>query len=82
MIRARLRSGYTVEDFTRVFIKAENSSFLKGANSRNWTATFDWLIKDGNMAKVLDGNFDDKKGDEPHDAGPYDPAAGNYGTWL
>ena len=82
MIRARLRSGYTVEDFTRVFIKAENSSFLKGANSRNWTATFDWLIKDGNMAKVLDGNFDDKKGDEPHDAGPHDPATGNYGTWL
>lgn len=81
-IKARFRSGYTLEDFTRVFIKAESSAFLKGANSRNWTASFDWLIKDGSMAKVLDGNYDDKKGDVPHDTSPQDPAAGNYGTWI
>jgi hypothetical protein len=31
---------------------------LKGGNDRNWSATFDWLIKDANMAKVLDGNYD------------------------
>lgn len=58
-IKARLSSGYTVEDFNRLFEKAEASSFMKGANSRNWRATFDWLIKDSNMAKVLDGNYDD-----------------------
>ena len=63
-IKARFNSGYTLEDFKHVFIKAESSSFLKGRNDRNWTASFDWLIKDGNMAKVLDGNYDD------HDAGP------------
>ena len=39
---------------------AEASSFLKGQNNRNWTATFDWLIADANMAKVLDGNYKDK----------------------
>ena len=43
-----------------LFEKAENSSFLKGANNRNWSATFDWLIKDSNMAKTLDGNYDDR----------------------
>ncbi len=58
-IRARLSSGYTIDDFRRLFEKAEASSFMKGANSRNWRATFDWLIKDSNMAKVLDGNYDD-----------------------
>ena len=63
-IKARFTSGYTLEDFKKVFVKAEGSSFLKGRNDRNWTASFDWLIKDGNMAKVLDGNYDD------HDAGP------------
>ncbi len=36
---------------------AEESDFLKGKNDRNWSATFDWLIKDSNMAKVLDGNY-------------------------
>lgn len=58
-IRARFSSGYTLEDFKRLFEKTEASSFMKGSNSRNWRATFDWLIKDGNMAKVLDGNYDD-----------------------
>ena len=60
-INARLKV-YDLDDFKRLFEKAEASSFLKGANDRNWTATFDWLIKDGNMAKVLDGNYDDKPG--------------------
>lgn len=58
-IKARL-STYSLEDFKKLFEKAEASSFLKGGNDRNWTATFDWLIKDSNMAKVLDGNYDDK----------------------
>ena len=56
-IRARLRAGYTVDDFRRLFEMAEASDFLKGRNRRNWSATFDWLIADANMAKVLDGNY-------------------------
>lgn len=60
-IKARLKN-YSVDDFGMLFEKAEASSFLKGKNSNNWSATFDWLIKDANMAKVLDGNYDDKKG--------------------
>ncbi len=59
-IHARFASGYELEDFKRLFEMAEASSFLKGANNRNWQATFDWLIKDANMAKVLDGNYTDK----------------------
>ena len=62
-IRARLNT-YTVEDFKRLFEMAESSSFLKGQNARNWSATFDWLTADANMAKVLDGNYDDKKASE------------------
>ena len=60
-IRARLNQ-YTIEDFKRLFTMAEESSFLKGQNGRDWSANFDWLIKDSNMAKVLDGNYVDKKG--------------------
>lgn len=58
-LSARLRH-HTIEDFRKLFEKAEKSSFLKGSNNRNWSATFDWLISDANMAKVLDGNYDDK----------------------
>lgn len=59
-IKARLRA-YTLDDFKTLFEKAEASSFLKGSNGRDWSATFDWLISDNNMAKVLEGNYDDKK---------------------
>ena len=58
-IKARLNT-YSLADFKTLFEKAEASSFLKGKNNSNWSATFDWLIKDSNMAKVLDGNYDDK----------------------
>lgn len=58
-IRARLRV-YSLEDFKSLFEKAEASSFLKGSNDRNWSATFDWLLKESNMVKVLEGNYDNK----------------------
>lgn len=59
-IKTRLKS-YSMDDFRAVFENAEASSFLKGGNNRNWIATFDWLIKDQNMAKVLDGNYSDRE---------------------
>lgn len=69
-IKARL-NNYSVEDFKTLFEKAEASSFLKGKNSSNWSATFDWLIKDSNMAKVLDGNYDDRAGSPGPNHQPY-----------
>lgn len=71
-IKARLNT-YTLEDFRKCFEMAEASSFLKGSNDRNWTATFDWLIKDANMPKVLEGNYDDKA-----KAAPVMPKYSNY----
>lgn len=56
-ISARARQGYSVDDFKELFEIAENSKFLKGGNDNNWSANFDWLIKDKNMAKALDGNY-------------------------
>ena len=58
-IRARLKT-YTLDEMQLMFQKAEASSFLKGKNNRNWSANFDWMIKDANMSKILDGNYDDK----------------------
>ena len=60
-IKARITSGYTMEHFKLLFLKAEASSFLKGRNDKNWMASFDWLIKDSSMAKVLGGNYDDRQ---------------------
>lgn len=91
-IRARLTNGYTVESFKELFRKAEASSFLKGQNDRNWQATFDWLVKDTNMAKVIDGNYSDERGSsygtgpnrggtggQPADPGAFKPSGGFKG---
>lgn len=58
-IRARLNK-YSVEDIQKAFEMAEASDFLKGSNNRNWSANFDWLMNDSNLAKVLDGNYKNK----------------------
>lgn len=76
-IRARFASGYTLEDFKTLFTKVESSSFMRGSNSRNWMPTFDWLIKDGNMAKVLDGNYDDHPAPAPGPGPGGPPSTGN-----
>lgn len=59
VLKARLKQ-YKLEDFKALFLKAEHSDFLKGKNNRGWQANFDWLVKDSNMAKVLDGNYDNR----------------------
>jgi len=72
-IKARLNT-YSLDDFKNLFEKAEASDFLKGKNDRSWIATFDWLIKDANIAKVLDGNYDNKQ--------TIKKTVKNYGTVL
>ena len=83
-IKARYSSGCTLEDFDTLFKKAEASSFLKGKNERNWRATFDWLIKDANMTKVLEGNYDDrgKGGDKNGTGEEHSPDGKHYGTYI
>lgn len=58
-IKARLNK-YTIEDLQKAFELAEASDFLKGNNGRNWSANFDWIIKDTNIAKILDGNYNNR----------------------
>ncbi len=69
-IKARINSGYTQDDFITLFRMAQESDFLKGKNDRKWSADFDWLIKDSNMAKVLDGKYANK--DKPAHQFNYD----------
>lgn len=59
-IKARLNS-YTADDLNEAFMKAEASDFLKGKNDRNWRANFDWILKDANIAKILDGLYDNRQ---------------------
>ena len=51
---------YSLKKLETVFKKVEESAFLNG-NSDKWSgATFDWILKESNFIKVLEGNYDDK----------------------
>lgn len=81
-IKARM-NAYTLDDFKTLFEKAEASDFLKGKNNRNWTADFDWLIKDANMVKVLEDKYNRERGGENGSGGQADDGiTGKVGTWL
>ena len=58
-IKARINK-YGCDGVMKAFLKASESDFLNGTNGRNWRANFDWIMKDANMAKILDGNYDNR----------------------
>lgn len=62
-VKAR-QNQYADEAIRQVFEKAEASSFLKGGNSRDWMASFDWIMNANNFAKILDGNYDNRGGQQ------------------
>lgn len=52
--------GHNADTFRELFNLAEGSDFLKGKNAKDWRADFDWLLNSANMAKVLEGKYNDK----------------------
>ena len=59
-VGARWRTYKSLEVFEELFTIAENTPFLKGANERNWSADFDWMMKPTNFAKILEHKYDDR----------------------
>ena len=57
------------------FRKVAASDFLCGRNERSWTANFDWLMKSSNAVKVLEGNYDNRKGARTNGASEGDHSA-------
>ncbi|MFR5561907.1 hypothetical protein [uncultured Clostridium sp.] len=59
LLNARIKE-YGLDTVLQAIENIRYSSFLKGQNNKNWTITFDWLIKPNNFTKVLEGNYRDK----------------------
>lgn len=60
LLNARIKD-YGIDGVLQAINNIKESSFLKGQNNKNWTITFDWLIKPSNFVKVLEGNYTDKE---------------------
>lgn len=61
-VAARWRAKPDLETFRTLFTLAEQSSFLKGRNDRNWSADFDWMMKPTYFDKILEHRYDDRPG--------------------
>ena len=59
LLNARIKE-YGLDTVLQAIENIRYSSFQKGQNNKNWTITFDWLIKPNNFTKVLEGNYRDK----------------------
>lgn len=55
-VKARI-AQYGKESIRTVFNLVLQSSFLLGGNDRNWKCDFDWIFKQANYTKILEGNY-------------------------
>ncbi|WP_027371194.1 hypothetical protein [Desulfovermiculus halophilus] len=62
LVRARWKEQPDLGAWQDLFDRVARSSFLNGGNGRNWSASFDWVIKKDNFLKALEGNYDDREG--------------------
>lgn len=61
-IHARI-AQHGKQSVMQVFTNVQNSPFLLGANDRNWRCDFDWIFKQQNFIKILEGNYNGKRND-------------------
>ena len=59
-IKARLKDCGGSEGWLIAMAKAEASPFLTGQTSRPFLASFDFLTKQANFTKLMEGNYDDR----------------------
>lgn len=48
-----------IRQWERFCLRVKVIPFLMGEGPNGWHATLDWILKDRNLAKVLEGNYDD-----------------------
>jgi phage replication O-like protein O len=60
-IRQRWGKFKKIELWQDLFERAEESEFLSGRSGKWGGCCFDWLIKETNMIKVLEGNYDNDR---------------------
>jgi hypothetical protein len=56
-LAARLRDCDGLDGWTAALELVRQSEFLTGGGNRGWRATFDWLLKQANFVKLLEGTY-------------------------
>ena len=59
------QSGLDLQTICTAFQRADTSAFLSGQGERGWKADFDWMIREDNLLKVLEGKYDNAPQHDP-----------------
>jgi len=59
-IKTRWKKHHDLSTYRQLFSMAEASDFLSGRNGKWTSCNFDWLLKEPNMVKVLEGAYDNR----------------------
>ena len=82
VIKARFSEyGPVLDDFEAVFTTAAASDFLSGRNGRFHGCGFDWLLKQANFIKVLEGNYSRNDSDRSHPVENFNPENRESGVY-
>jgi hypothetical protein len=60
MIKYFWKRMQSIKNIQAFFIRIEKSGFLTGRNGIWQNCNFDWIIKESNSIKILEGNYDNK----------------------
>lgn len=71
-IRALYNKGFTDQQLLDAFRLAQGSKLCTGGGSRGWKADFDWLTKEDNLVKVLEGKYTDAAAPAQQDGRVYE----------
>jgi len=67
-IKLRLKEIGGLDGWKMALIKVAESKFLTGGNDSGWTASFDFLLQPSSMARLMEGNYDNRKSTDPDSA--------------
>ena len=70
-VRQRFKE-FDIDKFESVFRKVNDSEFLSGRNGKWTNCNFDWIMKQSNFIKILEGNYDNKNATNSPQGGFYD----------
>lgn len=69
-LRQRLKDCGGLSGWDHALDRASSSDFLLGRTERPWTGFgFDWLIKQANFTKLMEGNYDNRTGNPQNGTG-------------
>lgn len=59
-LKQRQSEPFWRDNFKAAVDKIAASDFCTGKNPRRWVATFDWILRPDTIAKVMEGNYDNR----------------------